>query len=307
MGITWLVYDKLWVVNHNTSYLTLLQSKFHGGNIVLFVVCIFLAPFNWLAEIIKWRSLTAPFQQLKWYEASQAILAGIMLGILSPSRIGEYGGRLLHIKEGSRAKALYAHFMGSLSQNIPIIVFGSLSSMLFFTNNYIHNAFISVSLGLIILSLGILLLLLYFQNDGLLQKLNSIKLFQKYFSKFSLTQYETNVLHHVAFCSILRYTIYVSQYVLLIYFFDINVDLIHAIMGVSIIYLFQSGLPLPPALSIIARTELALIVWQVYDAQNQISILAVPIILYIINLLLPSIFGAIIIISSNVHKQISNV
>jgi Lysylphosphatidylglycerol synthase TM region len=305
-GMIWLVYDKLWLPNQQIGYFDHLISVVNAGSIIYLIFCIMLAPINWLVESKKWRLLTSPFQSLSWPQTASSILSGITLGVLTPSRLGEYGGRLMHVREGCRGKALYAHFMGSLSQNIPILLFGSIAGAVYFSHHFPSSQLLSISLAFVLLSFTAVLILLYLQNEGITDKIFHKSWLKKYTKDFVPTKYNSNTLATVAFYSLFRYIIYVSQYLLLLYYFKINVSLPEGIVGVLVIFLFQTGLPLPPALSVLARTELALIVWSVYDT-NQLSILTVPVLLWLINLLIPAIIGSIIILTSNIQKQLFNV
>ncbi len=306
LGMLWLIYDKLWLPNQQIGYFDHLISVANNGYLPYLIICILLAPLNWLVESKKWWLLVSPFQSLTWSQTAAAILSGITLGVLTPSRLGEYGGRLMHIREGHRGQALYAHFMGSLSQNIPILLCGSMAGAVYFSQHYPSTELLSISLAFILLSFTAVLILLYLQNDGLTDRIFNQSWLKKYTKGFAPTKYNSTILVNVAFYSLLRYIIYVSQYLLLLYYFNINVSLPEATFGVLVIFLFQTGLPLPPALSVLARTELALIVWSVYDT-NQLSILTVPLLLWLINLLIPAIVGSIIILTSNLQKQLPNV
>jgi len=63
---------------------------------------------------------------------------------------------------------------------------------------------------------------------------------------------------------------------------------------VAIVYLIQSSLPLPAMLSLLARGEIAILVFSMFNV-NEISILATTFGLWIINLLLPAFFGLILL------------
>lgn len=306
IGITWLVYEKLWVQDKEIGYLQHIKQSVNGKSIYFFSMCALLAPFNWLFESKKWQELVAPFQEMSFKQTASAILTGITLGVLTPSRLGEYGGRLLHIKEGNRGRALYAHFMGSLSQNIPILLLGAISCAIYFSKHYLESELLGLAISSLILLLTVLLITLYLQNDFITKKIFEHKYITKYAKGFVPTQYSKSTLQKVAIFSLLRYMIYVSQYLFLLYCFGINVSITEGLIGVCVIFLFQTGLPLPPALSVLARTELALIIWSVYSS-NQLSILTVPILLWMINLLVPAIMGSIIILSTNFQKQMTNV
>jgi hypothetical protein len=94
--------------------------------------------------------------------------------------------------------------------------------------------------------------------------------------------------------------------VLLLYYFNIDIGLFAAISSVVLIFLFQSSIPLPPMIGLAARTQLAIFVLSKYD-ENYTSILSVPVLLWAINLLLPSLSGAVILLKSNFNKYFQHV
>ena len=60
--------------------------------------------------------------------------------------------------------------------------------------------------------------------------------------------------------------------------------------GVSILFLIQSGLILPPILGLIARGEAALLVWSAYGVQAG-DIVSAALIIWVFNLLVPATIG----------------
>jgi hypothetical protein len=67
------------------------------------------------------------------------------------------------------------------------------------------------------------------------------------------------------------------------------------ISGIFLVFLIQSGIPLPPFLSMLARVEIAVIIWSVFERDVMI-ILSATFSLWIINLLIPSLIGAIFLV-----------
>lgn len=303
--LSWLIYDRIWIQQVETGYFDHLVRVLSGGEIGWLVLCLLLAPVNWMLEVIKWKQLTSNFQRLSWKEASQSILAGISLGILTPARFGEYGGRLLHSSAGHRASTLYAHFIGSLSQNIPVFLFGSIAVAWYFSQYYMASTMIALSMAFVLLAAAVLMILLFIQHHTMAVWVAKIKWLPDVKTVQKEVSYGPQVLNRVALLSLFRFLIFVTQYLTLLYLFDLPIAVTEAIMGVFVIFVFQSGLPLPPVLGIVARTQLSVVVWSVF-AQDQLSMLTVPILLYTINLLLPAIIGGIILIGTNYQRQIEH-
>src|SRR6185437_1922275 len=101
-----------------------------------FWIVIMLAFVNWGLEARKWQVLLEPVQKINFLRAYKSVLSGLTLSLNTPNRMGEYGGRILYIKEGSRLKAISLSIAGSISQLIITLVVGcgGLTYLLFFQN-----------------------------------------------------------------------------------------------------------------------------------------------------------------------------
>jgi hypothetical protein len=280
------------------------KSGLSSGNLVYLLVCFFLVPFNWLLESLKWKILVDKFQRIKLSEAFRAILAGLSVGIITPQRVGEYGGRVLFLNDGNRFKGILATFLCSLSQNVVNVVFGLIG--VYYLNDRLQlvNQYWFISLVVAIVLLFVLLYLLY-RNTRILKHLvnrfiknERIKGWIYNLSYLKTTGFRIHV--KVFTLAILRYIVYLSQYILALWFFGISVSLFDAFNGVSSIYLIQTGIPLPPLMDIAARAELAYLVWGIFS-DNVLGILSATFLLWIFNLIIPSLFGLFYVLGLNLN------
>ncbi|HRD08313.1 MAG TPA: hypothetical protein PK037_12125, partial [Saprospiraceae bacterium] len=147
--------------------------------------------------------------------------------------------------------------------------------------------------------------LLYVQHQALAKWLIGFKWFHEFSRVQAEVAYGNATLHQVMILSLLRYLIFATQYLSLLFLLGMPVNALEGWMGVFVIFVFQTGLPLPPLLGVVARTQLSVIVWSVFST-DQLTMLVVPMILYTINLVIPSLLGGLVLISTNIQKQISN-
>lgn len=266
-----------------------------------FILCLVLMVGNWVLEVVKWKALIDKFHNQSFIKCAEAVLVGIASGIITPSRLGEYGGRIINLPKELRAKGIHAHFLASLSQNSINILMGAIGALIYTTLYLSWSSYLVVSLFSIACVSLILLLMIYFNQHELLKiVINKLpgKLRSKlHIEKGSNNNYGTSILNYALVISFIRYVVFSTQYALLLYFFGIEISLIATLSGISLIYLIQSGVPLPPFLSMLARGEIALIVWSVFDA-SVLSILSATFTLWIVNLLLPAIVGAYILLKN---------
>ena len=273
-------------------------SSLSWSNFWLLVLTILLVPVNWFLESYKWKTIVSSFSDTTLSKSIKVILGGLSFGVLTPSRIGEYGGRFYMTEDEDRWKTLSATFVGSLSQNIITALLGlaGASYLLYFSS--VMNAYIATSIWYIA-SVAIVLGLLFYYNIGFIQHIVRFlpekwaKLCDKHSNFLSLL--DTGTLNRILFLSIARYTIYAIQYVLILYFFGITVHFTEALAAVSLIFLIQSGIPFPPILDVLARGEIALTIWALYS-ENALGILATTFSIWIINLIIPALIGLIYVI-----------
>jgi len=238
------------------------------ANAMYLLFCILLVPLNWFLEALKWKTLVVQFQPLSSKESMKAILSGLTIGIVTPQRIGEYGGRILSLKTENRIKGVLATFIGSLAQNIVNVCFGLIG--VYYLNQHLHvvdQYWLILLVSSVVLVMTVLYLL--YRNTSLVKSLverfvrndkwkkNIYNL--KYVKSISIS---THI--RVFILAIFRYGVYVLQYVLILWFFGIEVSWSQGFTGVSSIYLIQTGIPLPPLLDIAARAELAYLVGLFY-------------------------------------------
>jgi len=288
-----------------------LSSQFYTslagrGAWIYITAVIVLMPVNWLIESIKWKTLVEKFQSFGIKKSIYSVLSGVSMAIMTPGRIGEYGGRLVGINPKNRPNAILGNLISSLSQNIINIGLGLLMALLFF-NSYMEiqqGVFLSLLFASVLVICA--LLLAYFRIDlldGLLAYLPQYKWVEKIrrsVSSFSIMN--TQSLFYILGLSLLRYTVYLSQYVLLIFFFGVTDQVIPAILGVSTLFFLQSNLPLPPALSVLARGEMAIFLWSVFTS-NVLGIIAATFTLWIINLVVPAVLGGLVISQAKLFEE----
>lgn len=266
------------------------------------LAAVLLVPVNWLLETIKWRRLVRGFLNFSLYRTYLAILAGLSIGIVTPSRVGEYGGRAVLVAPEHNWRSVVATFVGNLAQLIVLLVGGLLGSIWFFDRVYPLGApALWTITGISLLFIGGLLFL-FFQTRRALPFLHRRlpDRFKKVLSQLDqLRHYTPAELRLALFYSLLRYLIFTGQYFLLLRFYGIELDYPTAQAAIATIFFLHSGLPLPPVVGLLARGEIALFVWGHFSSLD-LSILATTYTLFVLNLAVPALLGAVVIARTDV-------
>ncbi len=297
------LYKQLSNYNAQADLKQELLRSWSNGKLIWLVAFVFLMPLNWALEAKKWKSI---YGKISFPKAFKTILAGISLAIITPNRVGEYGGRLLTIPPEKNWKSIVATLVGSISQNLVTIFFG-IVGLLFLSNrlDFLNISFVPIIITAVLFF--ILGLYVYFNIDVLaliVKKLGLKKYlvrFNKYFQE--IRQIKKKTLLFVISVSSLRYILYASQYYFVIRFFNIDVSTWAAMQGITSILLIQSSLPLPPFMSILARSEISLLIWGLFGI-NELIILCMTFLIWSINLLFPALLGYLVILRTNIVETL---
>ncbi len=109
---------------HLHESLSLIKEAPFGEMAWRFWLVILLAFVNWGIEARKWQVLIKTFAKNSFSESIRSVLSGLALSLNTPNRMGEYGGRILYVKDGSRLKAISLSIAGSISQLIITLIIG---------------------------------------------------------------------------------------------------------------------------------------------------------------------------------------
>lgn len=271
-------------------------------------LAVVLMPLNLAFETQKWLQFTRFFGNMNFWQAYRAVLAGMSLAIITPNRVGEYGGRLLFVAPQQRWRGAVSMLLGSYCQWIVLFLGGLIGFSWFAFNHLEWQLYLILILIVIGSIICLVLLLLFWQIGWILPFIRKCGLKERGYRWLR----HAVVLHAVSTESKLmalqwaawRYLTYSLQYWLLLQFFGIKVTLWEGLTGIWSIFLIQTGVPLSAGLALLARGEIALFVWRHFGA-NELSVLAATFGLFIINLVLPALLGAILLLKRSDSKLIS--
>lgn len=270
----------------------------------LILLAFLLIPFNWGIEAIKWRTMLAGYYpDLTLFNSLIAVFSGIATGIFTPNRIGEYAGRVMHLKAGHRLEATLYLFVDRLSQ--MVVTFGSgLCALEYFF------AFEQASLlDLVPLPLETILAVRYLAW-AIMTLAMSMMLWprwfhQQLFQRFSeskhigkavkaLGRLDRKMLVSVMGLCCLRYMVFSLQYLLLMVAFGYVGDYSLAIMLILSVFLIKSSLPSIAITELGVRESVAIAVMGVFAVSPWIAFSS-TFVLYIFNIIFPTLIGLIFV------------
>ncbi len=276
----------LWTRISDAIYTSnLLDLSIASYGLTWFLVAITLSLVNWLLESRKWQLLVNPFQELTILTAFKSVLAGLATGLITPNRLGNFIGRLAYIAPEHRVQATVNTQVGNLAQFIVTIILG------LFGLSVIAELFIPINFIWIPLIMLMLASWLYFQPKIILKTPLGTKLYSKWSKEVDdLANLPHTLKWRVLFFSLLRYFIFIVQFICLFKVFGIDTDPILIAMLSATTFLITTVIPGLFIGKLLVRESAAVLVFSWIGLPIQ-TILAVSFLLWLINLAIPSAFG----------------
>jgi hypothetical protein len=265
---------------------------------------------NWGIEARKWQLLVAPLERFSLIKSFKAILAGCSITMLTPNRIGEYGGRIIYVKEENRLKAISVTILGSISQLTITMLMGTIGlGILKYTSLVNKSNFDAVpwllgnSLFLISMAVTVILLLLYFRVHFLITGISKFKFLQN-FSRhiIVLDVFSGKQLLRILFLSLFRYIVFILQYMLLLRVMEVNIAYSVSFLLLTIFYLVMAAAPTIGITELPVRATASVLLFELFS-KNIVGIQASAFGIWLINLVLPAVLGSLLIFGIKIMKE----
>ncbi|MFT7119929.1 MAG: hypothetical protein ACJAZ9_000098 [Neolewinella sp.] len=283
---------QFWRLGQKMDWEAFGTSLARPGNWHYLVFALVLMPVNWLLEARKWHLLLTVFLPWSFARTFRTTLAGVSLSAATPNRIGEIGGRLMVAEKAEWPGVLTSSLLGSACQWVAFLLIawpglmwtadGLLREQLPFAPAWLWP------LGPALLLVG------WWGGKPLLLK--GISWAERRFGIASaelsagLQQVKFSLILRSGAYACLRFSVYCIQLWLLLWFFGLELPLLKGLAGISGIYLVQAGVPMPPGLNLVTRTELGLLLWG-DSPETSVATLAAFTTLFAVNVLLPALPG----------------
>ncbi len=291
------------------------RVQWAGANVWWAATALALLPLNWGAETQKWRILLRVFSPaVSWGMALRGVLAGVSLAVFTPNRLGEFAGRVLLVPPEQRWRAATANVVSTLSQTLVVLAAGGLGLWWFMQQVLRPEPFYAGAVAVLAVAGVATLFFFYFQIKLLIPVLRRLRWLRSWRLQPArwpwlrgqvrlllrgvavLGRFEQRTLWVVLGWAAFRYAVYSAQYFCLLQFFSIHTGFWGGLAGISTLFLLQTGIPLPPAMGLVARGSLAVQVWSQFGA-NEVSSLSATFTLWIINLILPALVGTFFLLN----------
>lgn len=281
------IYDKILENQIRISNISISLANLTVSSWIGLILVAFLMPINWFIEAIKWKFLLKPILNISASKSLEAILSGLTFGFVSPRSIGDYFGRAIFVNRSDRINAIFPTIIGRMSQLVPTLVGGSLGAI-FLLGKITQVTWISLW-GLLLL-ISVLIIFIIFSAE---RKYIKVNLFRQGMMNYNFIDYLK-----VLFYSFLRYAVFSFQFLLVLKIFGAEGSLLLLFAGITWIFLAKSIMPSFNFLSDLGIREFsAILFFEAFDLPLE-PVLIGSIIIWLINILFPSIIGLFAICKS---------
>lgn len=272
-------------------------------NYILLFLTLLLVFINWGIEVVKWKYLLQIFEPITYQQAIKSILSGVALSIITPNQLGDFVGRVIHLKELNKIKGSLVAVVGHTAQVIVTLTFGVFATVyLLVKKQYlpVENSTYFYAAGLVLVVTSILV---YINLQIVFNKINQVKFLvriKEYLQVFAA--YNRKDLMYILALSFVRYGVFLTQYYLLLNFFGVKLGLFTALSCIIATFCVQSVVPSFIFLDIGLRGASAMLFFEMFN-QNLIGILLSAYTLWIFNMMLPAMGGLAIIYRTKFLKN----
>lgn len=274
----------------------MLKSSFSTSTAyILFFIAVLLIPVNWGIESYKWKLITAPIENVSLTAAMKSVYSGVCVGNLAPGRATEFLAKILFFKPENRPTITLLHFANGMFQLSVTILLGLIG--LFLKLN-LNSGFSSMQVILIIVFCVALLItfsIFILKFDAFQEKL--IRLLKKRVEGTTVSYKFTKPISiRLILFSFLRYFVFTLQFVLILKLFYKGFASEYMVLAsVFVYFLLTTILPMISIIEPAVRAAIALLVFGGIGFP-EISLVITAVMIWLINIVVPSIIGYIIIV-----------
>ncbi|WP_240507509.1 lysylphosphatidylglycerol synthase domain-containing protein [Winogradskyella aurantia] len=251
-----------------------------------FSILIGLSFTNWTLEILKWKTLVKPITSISFKNALEQSLGGLTASLVTPNRIGDYGAKAMYFEKPYRKKIVLVNLLGHMAQMTVTTLCGVVGLFIFVKRYPVELNYHNINrFFLFLFVLGV------FFVFGVRQKRFSIKGFSigriiNFIKELTLSTHLWNL-----GLSFLRYLVFSFQFYYLLTLFGTDISYLDAMVVITSMYFLASVVPSITIFDVVIKGSVAIFLFD-YIEVNDLSILCITTLMWLLNFALPSFFGS---------------
>ncbi|MBK6731215.1 MAG: flippase-like domain-containing protein [Bacteroidetes bacterium] len=288
------------------SALQLMLESINSNDFLLLFSVTILMLLNWGVESYKWKNIISKIYNIPFIQAFKAVWTGVTLGLFTPNRIGEYGGRILYLPMRHRISSIIATLIGSFGQIVVTSTIGIITLIIFLLTQTIFDTYITWMLIGICIVLDIVFFAAYFNLHIFIEVFKRKKFFSRILPYITIIgSYHNQDLWRYLGLSAIRYSVFTAQYLAFLKLFGVHLNVGEGVLVIGLIFLAQTIIPSFAIAELFTRGNIAVYFCGFYS-ENTVGVFAASTCLWLLNLIIPAILGYTFIIKKNFLKQTGN-
>lgn len=256
-----------------------------------FILVLILLPFNWGFELFKWKHILKVNKiQFSFNKLIRSLLSGVTTGIITPNRLGNFIGRMLFFKGKVRGQLILGTLYSNFAQFLISLLFGFIGLLLL--DELIFEALHDYVTSILFIIIMILILFYFIVPYIRLPKLKYLNKKQNILTQFQLLA--KALVFPIFLLSGLRYLVFSLQYFFMLMAFGVASSFM-IFAGIFLIYLISTLTPSLIFGKLVIRESAGLLVLSLFF-ENDAIIIVSSLLLWVINLGIPSLFGLFFIL-----------
>ncbi|SDR85788.1 Lysylphosphatidylglycerol synthase TM region [Formosa sp. Hel1_31_208] len=297
VGAFYFIYQKL--ANNDAldfSQFLVFLSENESFSIINIAFLIILSLFNWVFEIIKWKTLVGYVKHISFKNALEQSLGALTASLFTPNRIGEYGAKAIYYHSSKRKQIMLINLLSNMMQMSVTMMFGLLGFFLMQAKYDLNIDYFRVSRFIVLF-----VIIGGFTVFGLKQKRFKIKGFTIERLK-TFFKHLPREMHLKNFSlSLIRYLIFSFQFYFLLHLFGVNVSYYNAMIVITTMYMLSSIIPSLFIFDVVIKGSIAVFLFTIVGV-NEFTTLSIITIMWLLNFVLPSAFGSYYVLNFNFPK-----
>lgn len=265
---------------------------------------------NWGIETRKWQLLIYDVERISFLKAFRAVFSGQAFAINTVNNVGEYVGRVMYLHEGNRLRAVSLTIVGSMAQIITTFAIG-LIGLLFMKNTILGSSgnfkgfsvFWIDGMMWLLLLITIVLLLFYYSLSWVTKIVERLPFMSRFVYLIEkLEQLHWKELTRILILSVIRYVVFVVQYLLLLQVFKVEADAWSVCWMVCVMFLILAIVPSIALAELGLRGEVSIQLLGLLSG-NTLGIVFSATGIWMINRVMPAVAGSLFILGVRLFKK----
>ena len=124
------IFYKIFYAYHISELISGFRWELTTRKCIILLAVPILTCLNWFCESLKWKLLISKKEEFSSRDAIKAVLSGVALGIITPNQLGDFAGRVMHLKKYSKLKGSLITVIGHSAQMMMTIASGMAALLL---------------------------------------------------------------------------------------------------------------------------------------------------------------------------------